>query len=271
MMFSKKQVSLALALYSASSCANWSYVAAQEELVPLCKTVETVYDFVLDDFISAPWYAHQQAENTFAPPTRNNCVRAEYELREEPTIPWGYTVDVYNSGRDDDGTFVEADLCAFQEQDEDPSNDGKLRVAPCFVPKAGSGSFWVVAYDESEGYALISAGQPTRPGVDGCLTGGSIDDQGLWIFSRSPVRDEGLINSVREIARDAGFDITVLNDVSHENCGDYGAPEPICQDVETSFPVWPFGNQDCDWVEKYSWFACFFHSDQCPDVCGKCD
>merc|ERR1712013_707878 len=85
------------------------------------------------------------------------------------------------------------------------------------------------------------------------MGGESIDDQGLWIFSRSPVRDEALIESVREIASDAGFDITVLNDVSHEDCGDDAAPEePVCQDVEGSFPVWLFGSQDCDWVEKYS-------------------
>jgi len=41
---------------------------------------------------------------------------------------------------------------------------------------------------------------------------------GLWIFSRSQERDDALIDKVRTIAVDAGFDISVLNDVDQSNC-----------------------------------------------------
>jgi lipocalin len=264
-MFSKKQVSFALAALYSASASSWfgsTIVSAQE---PPCKPVNTVDNFDLEGFVSAPWYTHQQAENNFAPPNQS-CVRAEYTIRDEPSIPWGYTVDVYNSGRNEGGEFVDANLCVFQE------DGSKLRVAPCFVPKVASGNFWVVAYDETEGYALISAGQPTRPGENGCRTGESMDDEGLWIFSRSPVRDEALVITVRQIAQDAGFDTTVLNDVDQqESCYDDEDTEPTCRDVETSFSVWFSGDKDCDWVDDFAWFRCLFHSDECPETCGKCE
>ena len=35
---------------------------------------------------------------------------------------------------------------------------GKLEVAPCFLPTALAGPYWVLDYSEEEGYALISGG-----------------------------------------------------------------------------------------------------------------
>jgi lipocalin len=262
----KKQVSIALALLSTST-SSFLFGSAQE---PACPTVETVQDFSLADFVSAPWYVHQQAENAYSPPNRNNCVRAEYEIREEPTSLWGYTVDVHNSARNDNGEDVDAFLCAYQEDDDIAS---KLRVAPCFLPKWASGPYWVLAHDEDEGYALISGGQPTFPnGDNGCRTGNGVNNSGLWIFTRNPVRDEDLVNNVRQIAQDAGFDVTVLNDVDQEGCYEDGdVPDPTCQDVETTFPVWFGSERDCDWVDNYAWYRCWFYSDHCPETCGECD
>lgn len=37
---------------------------------------------------------------------------------------------------------------------------GKLEVAPCFLPTALAGPYWVLDYSEEEGYALISGGEP---------------------------------------------------------------------------------------------------------------
>ena len=37
---------------------------------------------------------------------------------------------------------------------------GKLEVAPCFLPTALAGPYWVLDYSEEEGYALISGGGP---------------------------------------------------------------------------------------------------------------
>jgi hypothetical protein len=121
------------------------------------------------------------------------------------------------------------DLCAYQtDLDSVPPLGSKLAVAPCFLPKALSGPYWIVAYDEGMGYALISGGQPKLLSYDdttgefiGCTTGAGINNSGLWIFSRSPYRDQDLISYVRNLAVDMGFDVSVLNDVdqSPETCG----------------------------------------------------
>ena len=78
-----------------------------------------------------------------------------------------------------------------------------------------------MAYDEDEGYALVSGGQPTEhapDGGEGCSTGTGTNGAGLWIFSRRRERDEQLVQKVRNIAREQGFDLSVLNDVDQTNC-----------------------------------------------------
>lgn len=227
-MWIPRQAVLALAIFGGSAILDGGLATAASAQDEACKPVETAPNFDLTDFVSAPWYTHQQAENTFAPPNQS-CVKAEYKIRDSPTVPWGYSVDVFNSGRLEDGSLVDAKLCAFQDPPADPEKDAsKLKVAPCFLPKAAAGDFWVVAYDQSQGSALIAAGQPTRPGIHGCRTGKGdySSDSGLWIFSRSPVRDEALIDGLRNQALDAGFDITVLNDVSQEDC-DQDSPDVL--------------------------------------------
>ncbi len=111
----------------------------------------------------------------------------------------------------------EANLCASVTN---PVNDGgRLAVGPCFLPQFLYGPYFIVAYNEAEGYALISGGSPTIPTKNGlCATGTGFNNAGLWIFSRSNVRDEALIQKVRGIARDKGFDPDVLQDVTHVGC-----------------------------------------------------
>merc|ERR1711879_627872 len=120
---------------------------------------------------------------------------------------WRYTINAYNTGNTEDGDAVGVTLCAVVR------GTAKLSVAPCFIPKFFSGPFWVVLYDESEGYALISGGQPTIETDDGCQT-----EVGLWIFSHSSVRDETLIGTVRNMTEALGYDLSVLNDVDHTDC-----------------------------------------------------
>lgn len=150
---------------------------------------------------------------------------------------WGYTIDVYNYAEDKDGNSGGGSLCASVDNGgEIPS---QLAVAPCWLPKVFDGPYWVVAYNALEGYALISGGQPSEVvpdevGCGGsttgvcCKTGDGINSSGLWIFSRSPVRNETLIETVRDIATTAGFATkSVLMDVNHTNCPDateMGAP-----------------------------------------------
>jgi hypothetical protein len=109
------------------------------------------------------------------PLDQNYCTRAQYTIRDSPTFPWGYTVDVNNFAQDALGNDYGGPLCAFQENE----SSAKLAVAPCFLPKFAAGPYWIIAYDEAEGYALVSGGQPTIPGENGgCKTG--TGTQQLW-------------------------------------------------------------------------------------------
>jgi lipocalin len=180
-----------------------------------CSEVTTALDFNLDSYISSPWFVHQQAVNTYLPEERFFCVRAQYKERTHPTFPWGYTIDVFNEARDAvDGTLYGGKLNAYVK--EEPS---KLAVAPSFIPKFASGDYWVIAYDEEKGYALISGGQPTIESDDGgCRTGQGINESGLWIFTRTQARDETLVQEARAIAADQGFDLSVLKNVTQDGC-----------------------------------------------------
>lgn len=258
-------------LFTTAIASVFTVVQAQED--PLeCPIVETVEDFDLDAYVSAPWFVHQQAVNSYSPLEQNFCVVAEYEIKEKPSF-WGYTVTVNNSAQNEQGREFGAELCAYQTEGEDV---GKLAVAPCFLPKIWSGDYWVVAYEETdevagtEGYALISGGQPTIPppeGSDltGCRTGDGTNQSGLWIFSRSPERNEDLITTVRDIAVAKGFDVSVLNDVDQTSCD-------VCEDSLETFEDWRGIERDCEWVgERFTWVRCISAKGLCPETCGKCD
>merc|ERR1711865_327367 len=96
---------------------------------------------------------------------------------------------------------------------------GKLEVAPCFLPAALSGPYWVMHFDAIEGWALIVGGQPTIPTTGGlCKTGNGINNAGLWIFGRKQARNETQITIARNIATAKGLDVSVLNDIDQTNC-----------------------------------------------------
>jgi len=95
------------------------------------------------------------------------------------------------------------------------------------LPSFFSGPYWVVAYNEAEGYALVSGGAPTHSYEGGCRTGTFVNDAGLWIFTRKQQRDEALLQNVRGIATSKGFDISVLNDVDQTDCASSGTVEPV--------------------------------------------
>ncbi len=185
-----------------------------------CPPVTTAENFDLDAYISGRWYIHQQAETKYLPIEQNYCVTANYDELDKKSF-WGYSIQVSNYAEESDGTVHDSGdfLCAKQtEPDTDPA---KLAVSPCFLPSFASGPYWVLEYDESEGYALISGGQPNIETENGCRTGSETNDSGLWIFTRSQARDEALIQKVRQLAAQQGFDLTVLNDVDQTNCPSY--------------------------------------------------
>jgi len=184
-----------------------------------CPTVTTPPDFDLKSFTSKRWHVHQQAPTQYLPIERNYCVYADYRILEQKTFPWRYEVSVYNHAADREGEEYGGPLCAFVE---DPKDNAKLKVAPCFLPKFVAGPYWVLAYDEGKGYALVTGGQPNVRSENGlCTTGTGTYDSGIWIFLRSLERDDALIEEARAVASKFELDLSVLNDVDQTNCSRY--------------------------------------------------
>jgi lipocalin len=186
---------------------------------PSCPPADfsTVQNFNVDAFVAHRWYIQQQMETKYLPSSQNRCVYAEYKLLDKPSF-WGYNVDVHNHAEDvapphavhDSGSNICAKIV-----DKDA---GKLEVAPCFLPTSAAGPYWVLDFNDTEGYALISGGAPTISSEAGCKTGSGTNGSGLWIFTREQKRDETLIQKVRAIAQSKGFDLSVLNDVDQTEC-----------------------------------------------------
>jgi len=183
----------------------------------------TVHDFDLLSFVSGPWYIQQQMPTSYLPKSENKCVYAEYSLPTKKSFwqeIWGYDVQVQNHAEDIAAPHTEHDSGKFLCAKVVDRMAGKLEVAPCFLPTWFSGPYWVVAFSEQEGYALISGGAPTISAEGGCRTGTGINNSGLWIFTRQQERDEALVQKVRRIAAAKGFDLSVLNDVDQTGCAE---------------------------------------------------
>mmetsp|Transcript_159267 Transcript_159267/g.281188 ORF Transcript_159267/g.281188 Transcript_159267/m.281188 type:complete len:218 (-) Transcript_159267:103-756(-) len=178
---------------------------------------DSIENFNLTAFVSKKWYIQQQAVTKYLPISENFCVAAEYEVLAKKTF-WGYDIKVHNVAYERDGTLHDSGDTLYAKIVD--AKTGKLEVGPYFVPTRFGGPYWVIAYDETEGYAVISGGPPTVEGEDGkCRTGSSsVNDAGLWIFTRQQTRDEALVNLARSIAESKGFDLTALNDVDQSTC-----------------------------------------------------
>jgi len=183
-----------------------------------CLPMQTQKNFNLNTYISKTWFIQQQMPTQYLPAEKNFCVAAKYVLLPKKSF-WGYEIQVRNVARIAEGNLSDSGelLLAYGADTVDPA---KLGVAPYFVPKSGSGEYWVVAYSEEEGYAVISGGQPTHKTEGGCTTGDGINDSGFWLFTRQRQRDDALVEKMRSIAKDKGFDVGVLKDVDQTDCAD---------------------------------------------------
>jgi len=182
----------------------------------------SVKDFDLGGYISKRWYIQQQMETSYLPKSQNWCVYAEYHRLSDvfwgKKSFWGYDLGVHNHAEEVDGTIHDSGYQGIMAKIVD-AETGKLEVAPRFLPTFLSGPYWVIAYNEAEGYSLISGGAPKLDGMDNlCKTGSGTNDAGLWIFTRAQRTDEKLVAKVREIAKRKGFDLSVLNQVDQSNC-----------------------------------------------------
>jgi len=175
----------------------------------------TVSNFDIDAYVRTRWYIQQEMPVKYLPASKNRCVHADYKLKPKKSL-LGYDLDVMNYAEDVAAPHKASGgaLCAKVVD----KSAGKLAVAPCFIPSALAGDYWVIAFDDKEGYALVSGGAPKHSAPGGCRTGTGVNGSGLWIFTRQQKRDNSLVNKVRDIAKQKGFDLSVLKDVDQSSC-----------------------------------------------------
>lgn len=227
---------LSIAILSLTSI---SQVASQ----PPCQTIVTPLpdaDFDIDAFRSAKWYAQQQRDNLFFQGVgEERCTTAQYFIldptstEQAAAIANGHEIRVFNSLQDGEGNLFTSDddvinpfngdvlfkggLCASQK-----GLVSQLFVTQCDGSTAvGDTNYIVVAYDEEEGYALIAGEMQAQvPTSDPGLCTYANPVSGIWIFARSPIRNEAMIEKYRMIAAANGLSPTMLKDVSHVGCAD---------------------------------------------------
>lgn len=172
--------------------------------------------FDLTWYTSAKWYIQEQMVISYLPADYFRCVTAEYTLLDKPTL-LGYDIKVMNHAENKDGEALGplTTICGKIEN----STAGKLKVSPCFLPTPLAGPYWIIAFDRAEGWSLVSGGPPSQFGTGGCKTGTGTNDSGLWIFTREQRRDEALVQKIKGIAKDKGFDTSVLKPTDQTACG----------------------------------------------------
>lgn len=206
-------------LCASTTLVGGRLLGAAEEACPEIKTFDGFDDRALAAYTTGTWYVHEQAVTTYLPEENNYCVTAEYELIGRRTF-WGYTIRVNNRAKNLQGEEFGGRLFAAQtDKDNAPA---KLEVAPGFLPRFFAGPYWILDYAETsefgEGYALIVGGQPSVRTENGCVTKNRwiTSSGGLWIFTRSRVRNEELVAMVKTKAQEEfGLDVSVLNVVDH--------------------------------------------------------
>ena len=159
------------------------------------------------------------------PERENFCVTATYAFKSNQSVHVSnYANDGKVNGPVYDSDHMLKAVGGICGSVEDPTEPAKLSVGPCYIPSwlpASRGPYWVVAAGPDPAkyeWALVSGGQPTKQGPNGCRTGKLVNGSGLWIFMRSQKRDEATIQAVRKVAEDAGFDLAVLHDVQQDGC-----------------------------------------------------
>lgn len=177
-------------------------------------------------YTSGRWFIQMQQEVGYVPREKNWCVSAAYGERARPrnplTLPWWrYDVDVSNYAETEAGVGSGGPLCAKIISE----STGQLAVAPCFLPSTFAGPYWILDYNEQQGYALISGGAPGNQGEEEgtCKPGTGTNNAGIWVFTRCPNPSSELVEEVVRIAREQfKLDTSVLNPVTHHAQCRYG-------------------------------------------------
>lgn len=218
---------------------------------------DSLPNFNLTAYVSAPWYIQQQIPLVYQPVNQLYCVRAVYKPRDPANFKKGTVV--YNSANEGSvtgkqvGTVPNTNatstgnpfggqtgIVAYPEPY--PKNAttaaSKLRVLPTFfeglyqlkpaIPGI-SGPYWIVATSGDttapDAWSVISGGPPTTPSNGACRTGREgpqtfldVNGSGFWIFTRQPVPSAAVVEAARTAAKAIGFDLTPLVNVEQAGC-----------------------------------------------------
>ena len=198
-----------------------------------CPIVKPMADFNTSEYIRSTWFIQQQQITGYQPPETLYCVAQTLDATNK-TVPFfsGNVVLVYNYGNvggvngtsENKNNFT---LCARQTYPETPS---RIINAPCFLPNAFAGPYWVIAAGpESYNYswAIVSGGPPTVKYKDGnCSTSQQgTNGSGLWLFTRErygPLADY-YTAAMRDILVHLGYTTSQLLNVSQVGCNYTGA------------------------------------------------
>ena len=189
------------------------------------KDFQVVQDFDLDDYVSSKWYAQEQMQVRFQPASDFYCINAQYVREGRQDIA------VFNYARRDSvqGKVQSVQLKAHVPDLDEPA---KILVGPRFLPTFLMGPYWVVAIgkypnsnnstfstDRKYDWVVVSGGAPKILGKDGkCKVGDGKDGNGLWILTRDPLIEQSVLDHIRQIASDKGYDLSVLQKVVQEGC-----------------------------------------------------
>jgi len=207
-------------------------LTAVDQSAAECASVSPLEGVDIEEFTRASWYVQQQQITSYQTEDDLFCVAATYDLNQEiqpVSVPLfnGPVIGVYNYANVGgvngipSGSANDTVLCA---READKSLPSKLSVAPCFLPNALAGPYWIVATGRNEttsqyDWAAISGGQPTVQYDDGCTT--TTDQQnnsGLWIFSRTPLLTSSALSAARSALVSLGYTLSQLIDVPQNGC-----------------------------------------------------
>merc|ERR1711939_142487 len=200
-----------------------------------CKPVTVQPNFNLTKFVGLhKWFIHKEMTIKYLPINERYCVVATYTQKDATHVKvHNYANLNHTNGPVDDSDVHVKSLGGICGISKDKTTPAKLEVGPCYlsvISRFAFGPYWVVAaggldcvgadcpQPEDYEWALVSGGQPTHETAGGCTTGDGINHSGLWIFTKSNVRNETLLEKIEGIAKDKGFDTSVLKDVDQVGC-----------------------------------------------------
>eukprot|EP00213_Chloropicon_mariensis_P005728 CAMPEP_0197473944 /NCGR_PEP_ID=MMETSP1309-20131121/5383_1 /TAXON_ID=464262 /ORGANISM="Genus nov. species nov., Strain RCC998" /LENGTH=234 /DNA_ID=CAMNT_0043013355 /DNA_START=111 /DNA_END=815 /DNA_ORIENTATION=- len=172
------------------------------------------------------WYVQQQQKVRFQ--DDYFCVRAEYKPTEVPSsfeMLFSATPDLSGFRNGEERFFP---LMTTIDDMEDPSmqslgfvEEQVRTIMPDY--KGPIGELWVLyagPTQDNYSYGIVSGGPPKRSGENGCIAGDEeeIYGSGLWLYTKDPIPEEGTIEMLREKAKELGFDLGVLKNVTQEGC-----------------------------------------------------